>query len=238
MDEISFTCPWNLVVCVRGVPAHLHVGLIRKGKLPAITPCNSKPNINAFGITQCSGSFTSHGCPSRIDNAETTTLFLFSVCSLLSHPDMPLPHETECKWHRQLWGPGVCDDTKGMRILSTKCGLWEPLDQMLYLEDVIAADPAGTCFKVTLDKEKRALMYPSFTPTSISSPITKSHAFSILATCSDLLQPSSSLGFCCSCSISLANIVSLNCLGSPICSYRSSLRPAFYKSRTRLPYPQ
>lgn len=49
MDGIAFTCPWNLVICVRGVPAHLNVGLIRKGKLPAITPCNSKPNINAFG---------------------------------------------------------------------------------------------------------------------------------------------------------------------------------------------
>lgn len=85
----SFIQSWNWVACVQGVPTHLNICLIRKVNLllllPEITPCISKPNINAFCITHCSGLFTSHVCPSSSrDKAELTTRSLLGLSSALS----------------------------------------------------------------------------------------------------------------------------------------------------------
>lgn len=151
MDEISFACPWNLVVCVRGVPAHLNVGLIRKGKLPAIMPCNSKPNMNAFGITQCSGLFTSTATQTMQKRPHCFSS-LSVLCSLIQACLCPTKQSTDGTDNFE--GLGCAMTQKEYGFLWNKCGSWEPLDQMFYLEAVIAADAAGTCFKVTLDKRR------------------------------------------------------------------------------------
>lgn len=179
MDTISLTGPCNSVACVQGVPAHLNICLIRKVNLfllPAITPCAAKPNINASAVTHRRGLSPPTSVPPVAWTTQRWPNHVSSLSVLCSLTKARLCHvEQKRRWPRTLlrargvrWhkgNKGLCEPKRGEIEWSCK-----HVDQVLYPEDGITSNPTRKCSKATLGKQKRVLMYVSFTPPSVSSP--------------------------------------------------------------------